>query len=158
MHGDWLDSHELDGSTATFFAAGAFDAFGAAIFSIGASVLLIHAAVASWLRLRESFLHLFKFTMFDLWTSDPNTSESMRLRRSEDAVTSISGPSSSSAVDLAPPDDLRPVLDVAVVLGELRVELFSDFSGRLSNAKHSKLLDGSVRESEAMVVSVTRSK
>jgi len=146
LHGDWELSQEFEGSTATFFARFCADR---------PMRLLIHAAVASWSRLSESAF-LFIATMFDF----KSISASIIPRSPEGAVTSISGPSSSSVVSAgvasaftAPADDLRPALELAVVRGELFVaelfcELFEDdFSGRLSNAKHSKLLDGSASES-----------
>ena len=81
--------------------------------------------------------------MFDIWPLEPSISESMRPRSDEEEVTSISGHSSSSVAALTAPEDLSPDLLVAKERrGELRdAELFSEFSGRASKGKHSRLLD-----------------
>jgi hypothetical protein len=57
------------------------------------------------------------------------------------------------------PEDLSPDLLVAMERrGELRdAELFSEFSGRASNGKQSRLLDGSARSPEPSCSSVWES-
>jgi hypothetical protein len=107
----------------------------------------MQSAVTSWSRLSESFLPLLRprFMMLDAWVFDPSISESIRPRSDEEEVINNSGPSSSSATDLTAPEDLSPDLFAVVVRrGELRVfELLSESSGRLSNWKQSRLVDGS---------------